>query len=306
TLLALKTLPGAVKTPAIVPVAVAPAPVEEKRVPNPAAGLKPLRVEGITMAPDGVKQPTIKPAIVVPPVMTEAQPAGDSPATAPPQAATTAPEDAPKVRRRRRTKTEMEAARSAEGQSVQETANMPETANTDPQSASAAVIDPVIIKVGNRLAENAVALINKEVSQAIETARAVPAESLSESNPPEGQVVASFDAPASLAIGDLPNAEQMKNFVTRLTVYRNEILPNQGKMIPSHGMGVNAKIRAFFKAACPGTEGLQNLTVPQWETVLGFMDLALKEQGAEKLVEVINYNVGATDEAKENTNETNS
>ena len=100
---------------------------------------------------------------------------------------------------------------------------------------------------------------------------------------------------AAKVVGDLPNADQMKVYVERLGEYRTEILP-KGGMIPSHGMGVNRKIRAFFSVANNNQEDLTKLTVGQWDNTFSYMDKIVKEQGANELVRTIEFNIGASDD----------
>lgn len=262
---ALKMPPAAAKTPAkatpepapasIVGIASLPSP-EIKPLPNPAAGLKPLPVHSMA-GPDGA----------MPPNATEAP----------------APE---KTRRRRRTKAEMAAARAAETATVSASGDNSESQQspTLESTTSAATLPSASV------ADVGVA-VETPVAAAPEEPREVPSTSQAETT----SVSQAPSEKSSTVVGDLPNADQMKAFVERLTVYRNDVLP-KGGMVPSHGMGVNKKVREFFKVACPGTEDLKALTVSQWETVLNFMDKTVTEHGPRKLVEIMEYNIGATDE----------
>jgi hypothetical protein len=94
---------------------------------------------------------------------------------------------------------------------------------------------------------------------------------------------------------NLPTPEQMKVYVERLTKYRSDILP-AGGMIPSHGMGVNKKLRAFISVANNGQEDLMKLTVAQWEATFAYMDQTLATQGAKELVKIIETNIEALSE----------
>jgi hypothetical protein len=93
---------------------------------------------------------------------------------------------------------------------------------------------------------------------------------------------------------ELPTPEQMKVYVEKLTKYRTEILP-AGGMVPSHGMGINKKIRAFFSAINNNTEDLTKLIVAQWDATFNYMDFVLAQKGAKELVAIIETNIGGTD-----------
>lgn len=270
------------------------APIEEKRLPNPAAGLKPLPANAMN-APDGIKPPI---ASIVEKTEAEAIAAAcfspDPPFLVLPES----PAPVEKTRRRRRTKAEMAEARAAEV-----IVNSVKNTQLD-QVAGFGAIDPEVLAAGDRLTAAMIESSNKAIQQAIAESAPTPISEPVVSA--QGDLVsANADIPtvspnadmekAPLVAGDLPNAEQMKSFVERLTVYRNDVLPNAGGMVPSNGMGVNKKIREFFMAACPGTTDLKNLTAQQWETVLGFMDDTLRKEGAKKLVEVIEFNIVHTE-----------
>lgn len=197
-------------------------PEESKRLPNPAAGLAPIAAN-VMAAPDGV-----------------------------PSVAAISDEDK-KPRRKRRTKAEMEAAKTVDGE--------------PPQDLK--LVEPVA----------------EEKSDA-------PSTPALASEPEAPKLVT---APVKIMIGNKPNAEQMKVFVDKLTDYRNNILPSGG-MVPSHGMGVVKKVREFFRVANNGIDDLQNLTVEQWENTFRFMDTTIAQHNAKKLVEIMEFNIGATDE----------
>lgn len=86
-------------------------------------------------------------------------------------------------------------------------------------------------------------------------------------------------------IVDRPNAEQMKAYRGRLSKYNNDTLPEAG-MMPSEGMGINAKVRKFAQKMFAGAD-LNNLTVAQWDALLGYMDNYIEKHDARHLVLVI-------------------
>jgi len=57
-------------------------------------------------------------------------------------------------------------------------------------------------------------------------------------------------------------------------------------MMPSEGMGINAKVRKFAQVMCSGAD-LNNLTIAQWDAFLGFMDNETQTNGAASLVKII-------------------
>ena len=91
--------------------------------------------------------------------------------------------------------------------------------------------------------------------------------------------------PAPTIIIDRPNTEQIKAYRARVSKYSNDILPEAG-MMPSEGMGINAKVRKFAQIMCSGAD-LNNLTVAQWDAFLGFMDNEAQKNGAASLVKII-------------------
>lgn len=292
---ALKMPPAVPKMPAKATPEPAPASIaglpspETKPLPNPAAGLKPLPINSMA-SPHGVK-----PSAAVVEFQTTQQP----PVTLPPNSGSVlrvvaAPPEVPapeKTRRRRRTKAEMAAARAAETATVSANGGNPESQQSSTlESSTSAVVsaDASVVDAGV-----SVATATPEIRAA--AAPEEPREAPSTSPVDTPSVSQAPSEKSSTVVGDLPNADQMKAFVERLTVYRNDVLP-KGGMVPSHGMGVNKKVREFFKVACPGTEDLKALTVNQWETVLNFMDKTVTEHGPRKLVEIMEYNIGATDE----------
>jgi len=112
---------------------------------------------------------------------------------------------------------------------------------------------------------------------------------------PLARAVAAPGAKATTTTLNLPNSEQMKSYVSRLSDLRERILP-EGGLIQSHGMGPNAKIRKFFSVVNNNTEDLGKLTVAQWETTFAYIDEILKQKNPKALVDSINYNIGAVDE----------
>jgi hypothetical protein len=111
----------------------------------------------------------------------------------------------------------------------------------------------------------------------------------------ESHPVAAPGAKATVATLNMPNQEQMKNYVARLSDLRENILPADG-LIQSHGMGTNAKIRKFFSVANNNTEDLSKLTVAQWESTFSYIDGILAKGVRGELSKSINYNIGAVDE----------
>ena len=214
-----------------------------ERLPNPATGLKlaTANLEG----PSGTVRPT--------------KTTTEQPETVSEQTQST---EMPKQRRKRRTKAEMEAARTQ-----------------SPSETLQAELEPLPNEGG-------------AVTAAPSTTAASPA-------PNESAMSATMSAtpqPVKVNLSsDIPTQEQMKVYVARLTKYREEILPNGG-MIPSHGMGINKKLRAFFSVANNNTEELTSLTVAQWDATFGCMDSVLAQKGPKELVAIIETNIGAVDE----------
>lgn len=83
----------------------------------------------------------------------------------------------------------------------------------------------------------------------------------------------------------VPDAIQMKGFRDRLFKYTNEILPKAG-MVPSiEGGGIAQKVRAFAQAKF--MKPLTELTVVEWESLLGYWEGMVREHGPQALVKVI-------------------
>jgi hypothetical protein len=107
--------------------------------------------------------------------------------------------------------------------------------------------------------------------------------------------VAELGSKATVTTLSMPNQEQIKGYVKRLTDLRETILPADG-LIQSHGMGPNAKIRKFFSVVNNNTEDLSKLTVAQWESTFAYIDGILATGIRGELSKSINYNIGAIDE----------
>lgn len=87
--------------------------------------------------------------------------------------------------------------------------------------------------------------------------------------------------------------DQFKDFRQRLRPYSNDILPKQGGMLPSEGIGGPSAKLAIFAAKSIGASSVEKLTVPQWEDLFDFLDTYNKDNGAKALVDYINTAIGA-------------
>jgi hypothetical protein len=215
-------------------------PETPERLPNPAAGLKLATVN--LGGPSGASRAA---ATQRPTASSEVTTADVPPPTG--TSVSNQTQEAPKQRRKRRTKAEMEAA------------------------------------AGNA------------VTARVEAG--LPAESPSEQAQAELEPLPDKQPVKASISTELPTPDQMKVYVEKLTKYRTEILP-AGGMVPSHGMGINKKIRSFFSVANNNTEDLTKLTVAQWDATFNYMDSVLAQKGAKELVAIIETNIGAFDEAR--------
>ena len=230
-------LPPSPKT--VVPEPDEPERIQTTRIPNPAAGLKPISV---TAGPGNAK-------------VTETTPS--APAVEP-----AASEEAPKTRRKRRTKAEMEAARATEQDPKQ------------PQTAATAAEAP--------LAPSASSAVTESVTEVPVQAPIAPVPTPA----PASEPVAKATVPV---IGDKPTAEQMQVYVDRLKKYSDEILVNGG-ILPGQGMGPRRKLREFMKIINAGSD-LVDLTNPQWENSFRYLDETVAQKGVKGLIEIIEYNL---------------
>ena len=211
-----------------------------ERLPNPAAGLKLATVN--LGGPSGASRAA---ATQRPTASSEVTTADVPPPTG--TSVSNQTQEAPKQRRKRRTKAEMEAA-AGNAVTARVEAGLPVES---PSEQAQAELEPL----------------------------------------PDKQ-------PVKVSIStELPTPDQMKVYVEKLTKYRTEILP-AGGMVPSHGMGINKKIRSFFSVANNNTEDLTKLTVAQWDATFNYMDSVLAQKGAKELVAIIETNIGAVDEVK--------
>ncbi len=236
----------------------APTASQASAAPAPASKVEerlPNPAAGLKLATTNMAGPGIARAGQVAPIPVSVTPA---PLSADPQVVSneTQPEPEAPKRRKRRTKAEMEAARAGEA-----------------PTAAQAVVD-----LATNTAIDAVQAQVPEAGVMAETA---------------AKVVEAVNAAPTAAVGDLPNAEQMKMYVARLQKYREDILPNAGGMIPSNGMGVVRKVREFFSVANNniGSDNLTKLTVAQWENTFHYMDEVVASQGAKALVAIIELNI---------------
>lgn len=96
----------------------------------------------------------------------------------------------------------------------------------------------------------------------------------------------------AVGIPPLP-AEKAKEFRDRLNKYSSDILPREGGMMPSEGIGGSTMKLRKFAVTHLGLEGNNaNFTQEQFEDVLGFLDAFYKKNGAVALVEYINKAIG--------------
>ena len=238
------TLPAGIKTP--------PAPTGPARIPNPAAGMKPIT---IMAGPDGVKPAEKAPEKIAP------APAPQPPAEdlAIPSGAVHVEESKP-TRKKRRTKAEMEAARAAEVTQVPEQTSPAAPEATETESPAPSV----------------------EVGELATAAPDPPATA------PEKPARASKKVTVPL-IGDMPTQDQAQVYVSKLLNYSDKILTDAG-MLPSLGLGPRGKLREFMKMLNAGND-LTALTNPQWENSFRFLDETIASKGALGLVQLIDFNI---------------
>ena len=100
-------------------------------------------------------------------------------------------------------------------------------------------------------------------------------------------VVVSAAPPAPVAPAPpVISAEKKKEFIARLSKYSQTILPIEGGMMPSNGVGgVTMKLRKFAEMLSGGEK---NLNEQQMDTVLTFLDEHVRLYGAPALVAHIN------------------
>ena len=91
----------------------------------------------------------------------------------------------------------------------------------------------------------------------------------------------------------LPTPEQLKSYRDRLSVFANDVLPLQGKMIPTEGIGgVSMKLR-LFAGRYLNLPDVMKASPELWEKLLTFLDITLANNGAVELVKIINETVEA-------------
>jgi hypothetical protein len=88
-------------------------------------------------------------------------------------------------------------------------------------------------------------------------------------------------------------ADQFKDFRQRLRPYSNDILPKQGGMLPSEGIGGPSAKLSLFALKYVGATSVEKLSLSQWEDLFDFLDTYNKENGAKALVAYINEAIGA-------------
>lgn len=87
--------------------------------------------------------------------------------------------------------------------------------------------------------------------------------------------------------------EKAKEFRDRLNKYSSDILPREGGMMPSEGIGGSTMKLRKFAVTHLGLEGNNaNFAQEQFEEVLGFLDIFYNKNGAVALVEYINKAIG--------------
>ena len=126
--------------------------------------------------------------------------------------------------------------------------------------------------------------------------------------PPQANIAVSVQAnpalPTQSPLADIPKSQQpatsaaaaieptkLKEFRDRLRQYSNVILPKQGGMLPSEGIGgAPNKLRAFALKFTGGAE-VEKLTLAQWESLFDFLDS--NQNDPKGLVNYINEAIGA-------------
>lgn len=88
--------------------------------------------------------------------------------------------------------------------------------------------------------------------------------------------------------------EKAKEFRDRLNKYSSDILPREGGMLPSEGIGGSTmKLRKFAMIYLGLSGSNANLSQEQFEDILNFVDDYYQKNGAKSLVEYINKSIGA-------------
>ena len=95
----------------------------------------------------------------------------------------------------------------------------------------------------------------------------------------------------SVSVAGAIDSAKLKEFRERLRQYSNVILPKQGGMLPSEGIGgAPNKLRAFALKFTGGAE-VEKLTLAQWESLFDFLDS--NQNDPKGLVKYINETIGA-------------
>lgn len=129
--------------------------------------------------------------------------------------------------------------------------------------------------------------------------QAVPVSAIADipqSQPTATPQTALFVPPAPAPAFVVPSIadEKMKGYRKRLNVYANDVLPKQGGMMPTEGIGgVTMKLRKFASLQLGVTE-VAAFTEEQWEMLFDFLDGHYQAHGAKSLVEYIDKAIGAT------------
>jgi len=79
-----------------------------------------------------------------------------------------------------------------------------------------------------------------------------------------------------------------REYRLRLTPYTNQILPKEGKMMPSEGIGGVPMKLTKFAAIFSGVKDIDQMNVEQWESLVNFIEEFYKTNGAIALDEYIN------------------
>lgn len=169
-------------------------------------------------------------------------------------------------RRRRRTKAEMEAARSQ--QSAADILPMPE------------------------IPAEAIAFVNETIKAAeVLTGVTAPADAFVTST----IVVPADKMPAPLPVVevqiDQPTAEQLDVFKKRLFRYKNDVLEPAG-LIASEGTSIHEKIKRYARNMFPAVDDFKRLTVTQWESFFQSIDDGVKTLGPGGFVNQLNDSIG--------------
>ena len=198
------------------------------------------------------------------------------------------PEGSPVVERRELPRTEpLKSIEDVTHQVIRDVA--PTEAQLAAREALASIVPPFVINVDDdTIKQLEEALAKAKAKKAAEAVKPPPVPA----SAPAQEPAQSVPPPQPLPIVGLPTEAQAKEFKTRLFAYTNDVL-RKGNMKGSEGIGgIEYKVRAFVRLFFPQTPEAKNLTVDQWNTLLGYLDEKYQELGAEGLVRLINDKIG--------------